>query len=225
MSIENDETGLPRNRLCQPTTAMWFCWIFGVSILYAIIRYHFVKDVEWDHFPLFIMNKATALAAVVFVGSAYLIGKGRPIGWYNRDATLRLVVVKFCGLMGFVLAGVHAFMSFLLLSPSYFARYHGADGRLNLTGELGMVLGILGLWCLVSPAVTTLPMMPKALGGKRWKRTQSLGYVALMLVALHLVVLGWAGWLTPAKWPWMPPVSLLAVIAAIIPLVVKLRRN
>lgn len=225
MPVEKDESGLPKTRLWQPTTAKWFFTIFGLCIAYAVVRYHLVKDVSWEHFPLFILNKATATAAVFFVGSSYLIGKGRLIGWYNNDATMRLVVVKFCGLMGFVLAGIHAFMSFFLLTPSYFAKYYAEDWRLNLTGELGMALGIFGLWCLVSPAVTTLPMMPKALGGIRWKRTQRLGYVALLLTVFHLVVLGYAGWLTPGKWSYLPPVSLIAVVGAIIPLIMKFRRS
>lgn len=221
MSNELDDSGLPRNRLWQPVTARWFLVVFGASVGYAIIRYHFVKDVAWAHFPLFILNKATAMAAVIFVACSYLVG--RVIKRHNDDPVIRLVVVKFCGLMGFVLAGIHAFMSFFLLTPAYFAKYHAADGRLNLQGELGMAVGIVALWALVSPAITTLPMMPKALGGKRWKRAQRLGYLALVLVVVHLVVLGVKGWLTPGKWSWMPPVSLLAVIAAAFPIVVKLR--
>ena len=57
------------------------------------------------------------------------------------------------------------------------------------------------LFFLLSPAITTLPMMPKALGGWRWKRSQRVGYLSLALVVVHLVVLGYKGWLTPAKWP------------------------
>jgi DMSO/TMAO reductase YedYZ heme-binding membrane subunit len=223
MTGEMDASGLPRNRLWQPTTAKWFLVVFGGSVGYAIIRYHFVKDVAWAHFPLFILNKATALAAVIFVGCSYLVG--RVIKWHNHDPVIRLVVVKFCGLMGFALAGIHAFMSFFLLTPPYFAKYFAADGRLNLQGELGMAVGIVALWALVSPAITTLPMMPKALGGKRWKRTQRMGYLALVLVVAHLVVLGVKGWLTPGKWSWMPPVSLLAVLAAAFPILVKVRET
>lgn len=136
---------------------------------------------------------------------------------------IRLVVVKFCGLMGFFLAGMHAFFSFCLLRPAYFAKYFDDDGRLNVIGEIGMTVGVLALFALLSPAVTTLPMMPKAIGGIRWKRTQRMGYLALLLVVAHLVDLGYKGWITPGKWGGWPPISLLAVVAALVPLVVKLR--
>ena len=66
---------LPADRLWQPTTVKWFVVIFGTSLIYATVRYQIVGDVAWRHLPLFILNKATSLAAVVFVASSYLIGK------------------------------------------------------------------------------------------------------------------------------------------------------
>jgi DMSO/TMAO reductase YedYZ heme-binding membrane subunit len=218
MSDEHRE--LPPHRLWQPTTAKWFLVIFGFSLAYAVIRYHLAGDVAWRHFPLFILNKATSLAAVFFVACSYLIGK--VIRWHDHDKALRLVVIKFCGLMGFFLAAVHAFFSLALLSPAYYGKYFDDGGRLDLTGEIAMTVGVLALFFLLSPAVTTLPMMPKAIGGQRWKRSQRAGYVALVLVVVHLVVLGIKGWLAPQGWHGgIPPVSLVAVIAALVPLLVK----
>ncbi len=217
---EELEKKLPPDRLWQPTTAKWFAVVFGGSLAYAVVRYHLAGDVAWQHFPLFILNKATSLAAVIFVASSYLIGK--IIRWHDHDTALRLVVIKFCGLMGFFLASVHAFFSLCLLSPAYYGKYFDDDGRLNLQGETAMTVGVLALFFLLAPAVTTLPMMPKAIGGWRWKRNQRLGYVALALVVVHLVVLGVKGWLAPQGWHGgIPPVSLVAVVVAVIPLVVK----
>jgi DMSO/TMAO reductase YedYZ heme-binding membrane subunit len=211
---------LPPDRLWQPTTGKWFAVVFGGSLAYAVIRYHLAGDVAWQHFPLFILNKATSLAAVIFVASSYLIGK--IIRWHDQDKALRLVVIKFCGLMGFFLAAVHAFFSLCLLSPAYYGKYFDDDGRLNLQGETAMTVGVLALFFLLAPAVTTLPMMPRAIGGWRWKRNQRLGYVALALVVVHLVVLGVKGWLAPQGWHGgIPPVSLVAVVAALVPLLVK----
>lgn len=213
---------LPRHRLWQPTTAKWFAAIIGASLIYAVVRYHIAGDVEWRHFPLFIFNKAISIAAVIFIASSYLIGK--VIHWHDDDRYIRLVVIKFCGLMGFFLAGIHAFFSLSLLTPAYFAKYFDEVGRLNLQGELAIVVGVVSLFCLVGPAITTLPMMPKALGGRRWKRNQRLGYAALALVFIHLVALGIKGWLSPAGWPaGLPPISLLAALVSLTPLLVKKR--
>jgi DMSO/TMAO reductase YedYZ heme-binding membrane subunit len=218
--MSDKQSSLPPDRLWQPTTAKWFIVVFGGSLAYAVVRYHFAGDVAWQHFPLFILNKATSLAAVIFVACSYLIGK--IIRWHDHDGPLRLVVIKFCGLTGFFLAAVHAFFSLALLSPAYYGKYFDGDGRLNLEGEIAISVGVLALFFLLSPAVTTLPMMPKAIGGWRWKRNQRAGYIALTLVVVHLVVLGIRGWLAPQGWNGgIPPVSLVAVVAALVPLLVK----
>ncbi len=126
--------------------------------------------------------------------------------------------------MGFFLAAVHAFFAVCLITPAYFAKYFDEVGRLNLQGEVAMSTGVIALFFLLSPAVTTIPTMAKSLGGWRWKRTQRMGYVALILVVGHLVALGLKGWLAPAGWTaGMPPISLLALVAAVVPLVVKRR--
>ncbi len=109
-----------------------------------------------------------------------------------------------------------------LLTPAYYAKYFDADGQLNLQGELAISVGVLALFFLMGPALMTLPMMPKAVGGQRWKRGQRLGYLTLILVVVHLVVLGLKGWLAPKGWQaGLPPISLLAVLAALVPLLVK----
>ena len=221
MNAENAGSSQPENRLWQPVTAKWFYAVFGAALGYSILRYHITNEVAWSHFPLFILNKATSLAAVVFVACSYLIG--RVIRWHNSDPKVKLVVIKFCGLMGFSLAAIHAFFSVCLLTPAYFAKFFDGDGRLNLVGELGLAVGVVALWAVAIPAITTLPMMPKAIGGIRWKRSQRMGYLCLSLVVAHMVVFGWKGWMAPEKWPWgFPPISMLAVLAAAVPLVAKL---
>ena len=47
----DEHSGLPPDRLWQPTTAKWFAALFGTALVYAIIRYHLAGDVAWAHFP------------------------------------------------------------------------------------------------------------------------------------------------------------------------------
>jgi DMSO/TMAO reductase YedYZ heme-binding membrane subunit len=191
---------------------------------YAIIRYHVLGGVEWSHFPLFIANKAISLAAVFFIATSYLIGK--MIRVYDDDHSKRLILIKFCGLMGFSLAVIHAFMALLLFSPSYYPKMFAPDGQLNLTGELSMLFGVLSLWCLSITAITSLPFMYDAVGAERWKRGQRMGYFCLALVGGHVLVMGLSGWLKPTGWHGsLPPISLVAFIGILITLLAKMLSN
>ena len=54
------------DRLVQSFTARLFLSLLGIALSYAVIRYHIFAGVDWAHLPLFILNKALALAAVFF---------------------------------------------------------------------------------------------------------------------------------------------------------------
>ena len=208
-------------RLIQSHTVRWLVLLLGVPLTYAIVRYHVFAGVEWAHFPLYIGNKALSLAAVFFIATSYLIGKTLKV--YQDDFAKRLILIKFCGLMGFSLAAIHAFMAMLLFSPSYYPKFFHEAGKLNLTGELTMAFGVLSMWCLAITAITSLPFMYDAIGADRWQRGQRMGYFSLTLAAGHVLVMGYSGWLAPAGWPGsLPPISLVAFIAAVIPVLIKL---
>lgn len=211
-------------RLFRPFTSRWFLLLFGLPMTYAIFRYHIFGGVEWSHFPLFIANKAISLAAVVFIAMSYLIGK--LVRRYDSDPDKRLTLIKYCGLMGFSLAAIHAFMSLLLFTPDYYPKMFNGDGRLNLTGELSMAFGVISLWCLSVTAITSLPFMYEAVGHFRWKRGQRMGYICLFLAGGHVLVMGIAGWLKPAGWHgYLPPISLVAFVVILIVILEKAMKS
>ena len=164
----------PRNsRLIQTFTVRWLVFLLGVPMTYAVIRYHVFQGVEWSHFPLYVANKGCALAAVFLIAASYLIGKTLRV--YEREPDRRLVLIKFCGLMGFSLAGIHAFMSLLIVSPHYYPKFFLDAHKMNLTGELSLLFGVLSLWCISITAITSLPFMYDAIGADRWHRRQEDG--------------------------------------------------
>jgi DMSO/TMAO reductase YedYZ heme-binding membrane subunit len=117
-------------------------------------------------------------------------------------------------------------MSLLLISPAYYPKFFLESGKMNLTGELTMIFGVLSLWCLAVTAITSLPFIYDAVGAERWQRGQRMGYLSLSLAAGHVLVMGYSGWLTPGRWhAGLPPVSLVAFAAAMVPLLVKIFAN
>jgi len=215
--------GEASERLIQPTTTRLFLLVMGPCLIYAGIRYHVVLDVSLAQAPLYILNKAISLGGLAFLAISYLVGKVASLRWDDRR--LQLVVIKFCGLMGFSLIVAHVLMSLALLDPAYYAKFY-AGAKLNLTGELSLSLGVFALWCFSLPAITSLPYMYDELGADRWRRSQRAGYAGLMLAAAHVLVMGVMAWLRPGDWPAaLPPITALAFAVAMIPLVVRLIRH
>jgi len=207
-------------RLAQPTTMRLFWLVMGLCLVYAGVRYHIAEAVPLAHAPLYVLNKAISLGGLAFLAMSYLVGKMAGLRWDDRD--LELVVIKFCGLMGFSLIAGHVLMSLALLDPAYYAKFYG-ETKFNLIGELSLSLGVFGLWCFAMPVITTLPYMYDELGADRWLRSQRVGYAGLMLAAGHVLVMGLNGWLRPGDWPAaMPPITALAFVVAVVPLVLRM---
>ena len=188
----------------------WILGLWGACLAYAIVRYHVFRGVEWAHFPLYVMNKSFSLAGLAYLAASYMTGKWIPGGGPERTRAQ----AKFLGLTGFYFLGVHVFASLAMLSPAYYAKFFGEDGKMNATGELSILFGALGLGFLMFPAVTTLPTMFEALGPERWKRAQRMGYWAIGMGCAHTFAMGYAGWLDVPSWPGgLPPITLWGFLA------------
>lgn len=199
----------------------WAGSIFAVSLAYAIVRYNVFGGVEWYHLPLYVMNKAFALAGVTLIACSYLIGKWIPV--YKAEGKRRRALTKFCGLTGAALIGMHVCAALAMLSPEYYAKFFVETGKMNLTGEVTFLFGVLGVLFLAFPALTTLPYMYEALGSLRWHKAQRMGYFCLLMAAGHTLTMGWKGWLDPGTWHGgLPPITMLGFAAAAAALVAKL---
>lgn len=189
------------------------------SLVYAIVRYHVFKGVEWIHLPLYVANKAISLSSVILISASYLVG--RRLRRIEADRERQMLLVKLLGLSGFSLAAIHSLLSLALLSPHYYEKFFG-DGKMNLVGELSMLFGAFSLFLFTVVACCSLPNVRESMGENRWRRLQRMGYVGLLLVSGHLLAMGLSGWLTPREWPgWLPPVSMVAFVAALAALLAR----
>ena len=180
------------------------------SIGYAIVRYHIAGPVPWKDFPFFILNKGISLAAFILLtcnfgfGPLNNLGLKVPPGWLNARKAL--------GMTGFLLVLVHALMSFMLFSPSVYAKFFEANGTLTLLAGLSLLTGVLAFVVLWGYNLSFQTHLREDKAFIQFITSRTFLLWAMLLGAAHLVFMGYAGWLNPSGWHGgIPPVSLVAI--------------
>jgi len=182
--------------------------LFGVA--YAILRYHIVGPVPWKDFPFFILNKGIALSAFILLACNFGFGPLRnlgvkvPEGWLNAR--------KIIGMTGFLLVLIHALMSFMLFSPSVYGKFFETNGSLTLLAGLSMLGGILAFVVLWAYNMSFQTHLREDKAFIQFITSRKFLLFALTLGGVHLVFMGYDGWINPASWHGgIPPVSLVAI--------------
>ena len=180
------------------------------SISYAILRYHIVGPVPWKDFPFFILNKGISLAAFILLtcnfgfGPLNNLGVKFPDGWLNARKAL--------GMTGFLLALIHALMSFMLFSPSVYDKFFEVDGTLTLLAGLSMLGGVLAFVFLWGYNLSFQTHLREDKVFIQFITSRRFLIWAFLLGGAHLVFMGYQGWMNPSGWQaGMPPISLVAI--------------
>jgi DMSO/TMAO reductase YedYZ heme-binding membrane subunit len=204
------------------TRIYWVASALTLFTLYAVLRYNVFKGVETAHLPLYIGNKILSISGLFLLAASYAI---RKMPWPKQDAQHRGNIARFLGLVGFSFTAMHVLISLMILSPAYFPKFFAGD-MMNWKGELSMLMGVISLYFFSYPVITSIPSVKQSLGTKRWQSQQQRGYFGLLLALLHSAVMGASGWLNVQSWPgYLPPITLLAVVIAAIPLILKFTRK
>ena len=179
-----------------------FLTVLLCTTTYAVMRYAAFGDVSLTHLPGYLMNKSVALAAAVslFLASQALLGA-------------RVDGYRFWSRAGSHLIFIHVLLSLVVLSKGYFARWFEGD-KMNLTGEGMLLMGVLAVYCFWRLAADEI--LPSA--------RRAFTTLACALVASHLLIMGYGGWLQVQKWHGgLPPITLLGFCLMIGSLVSFLR--
>lgn len=211
----NQDPPLDRNASKRGDGARIALLILALCYGYAAIRYHVVREVPFPDEFLFIANKALALAATLTIGLSFLLG---PLArFFPRAFVSRLHLRKSLGLYGFALASVHAVLSLVLLTPARYPKFFDASGAVNLIGEGVFLSGALTFLIFTLVALASVPRIAARMDGKRWKSIQRLGYLAYFFVLLHVVIMGFSGWLQASSYRFgLISISLIAALAIIL---------
>ena len=183
--------------------------IILLAVGYAVLRYHVAGDVPWKEFSLFILNKGLCLGAFVLLTLNFALGPAKNLGLAVPGSWLD--ARKAFGMTGFLLILIHAVISFMLFSSSYYPNFFLSNGSLTGVASVSMLAGILGfvfLWAYNLSFQTNLREDKAFIAFITSRRVLIL---ALSLGGFHLALMGYAGWLKPEGWHGgLPPVSLIA---------------
>ncbi len=191
------------------------------SMAYAILRYHVFGPVPWKDLPFLILNKGFALSAFILIITNFTLGplnnlnNAVPASWLKARRTL--------GLTGFLLVLIHMLISLMLFNPAVFDKFFEADDTLTLYANISMLAGILSFVVLWVYNLSFQTHLGKDKAFIRFITSRKFLLWALLLGMVHLVFMGFEGWVNPASWHWnMPPISLVAFSFFVIGYVINL---
>lgn len=172
-----------------------------LTATYAVMRYAGFGDVSLTHLPGYLLNKGISMAAVV---ALFMAAQGLMRSQHDTS--------RFWSRASAHLAFVHVLLSLALLSKGNYPKFFDGD-RMNLTGEGMLLMGVLATYCFWRLGATQLQLSLQ----------RTLTKLVCALVAGHLLIMGYGGWLQVEKWHGgLPPITLLCFIPAIYSLIVFL---
>ena len=181
----------------------------SLAIGYAILRYHLLGGIPWKDFPFLILNKGLCFGAFLLLTFNFALGPAKNLGLPVSPAWLN--ARKALGMSGFLFILVHVLISLMLFSPAIFGKFFEDDGTLTGVAGISMLAGILAFVVLwgYNLSFQTFLREDKAFIGFITSRRFLIW--ALLLGGLHLLFMGYSGWLNQAAWNGgLPPISLVA---------------
>ncbi|MBI3587936.1 ferric reductase-like transmembrane domain-containing protein [Candidatus Micrarchaeota archaeon] len=125
-------------------------------------------------------NKMSALLAVVFIGISLALG---PLTRFFPNAFGKWIPHrKFFGILGLALALVHEFLSTMLFPLAGLADPSNPKAA-------AFYAGLLALLVFLVMGFSSGEEYARKWGYEKWKLVQKLGYLALLLVIVHFVVM------------------------------------
>lgn len=178
--------------------------VFVVSIGYATLRYNIFKGVPWTDWPLYVLNKAFAVASLVLLG----INVFRYRYVQNRS---NAKIFKLAMFLGFL----HILISYAILNPLYYDKFF-------LNGKLSFIAGISLLLGAIATALIFNKEFSKKLNHNLDVKIRVLS-ILVFIIGLHAALQSFQGWFTPSVWPgYLPPITLISFLIGLFAILLNL---
>ncbi len=179
--------------------------LLSVFYGYAVVRYHFGKNVDWKEWP-FVLNKAMAWLGFTLLALSIL-----------RDSWIKKLNVdrKQLGLAGFLFALIHVAATPVIFGRELYPKFYDGAG-ISLNGWMSISAGVASALIFSLPLIASLKGLPRS----HW--IFGSGKPGLLVLIFHPLLIGIAGWFSPAEWPYhMPPITLWAVVTGLVVLLAQ----
>ena len=197
--------------------------VFGLSLAYAVVRYHVFESVPYSDFPLYVLNKTFALSAITLLALTFGLGPAKALGADVPDEVLKSR--KETGIASFVLALAHMLCALLLFGTGgYYGKFFGPEGSLNAVGSWSMLFGVLTFVWLWLYNISFKVHQEGDRAFQQLVTSRGSLLVGALLAAGHVGVMGYRAWFQPGTWSGgMPPITLVAFAALLLALITNIR--
>ena len=180
-----------------------------LAIFYAVLRYHILGPVPWKDFPFYVLNKGISLAAFILLTLNFSLGPLKNLGGKVSEGWLNSR--KALGMTGFLLALIHAFISFLSFKPTIYGKFFEENGTLTLMAGLSMLAGVIAFVILWAYNLSFQTYLREDKAFIHFITSRRFLLIAMLFGTLHIFFMGYQGWTKPDTWHGgLPPITLVA---------------
>lgn len=183
--------------------------LFAAAVFLACFGYLKFLDIPGE------VNKSVADTAIILMGLSMLISS---ICYYWNRFDWTIIYRKYLGLVGFAFGIAHLLLSWGAFTSLFRATTWSSGAYMPALAGV-VALGIFAIMAAVSNTFAA-----SKLGGKVWRYILRTGYLAVIFVFLHVVLLKsarWVSWFTEGM-KTLPSLSLLVSIFMVVVIVMRL---
>jgi len=169
----------------------------GISILYAYLRYVSFGKFAAEYMFWFVLNKGLILAAIGLVPALII----------RTDLFLKISVN--------LLIASHILISLYLFKPTIYPKLFDQYLAFNQVGMYVVGFGVLAALFFANTLVRPFIELSRP-----WNQL-----LLLSSALVHNMVIGFSGWLSPAKWnAGMPPITLISSLLMLVSMLLIVRK-
>lgn len=184
------------------------------TLIFSLVLFGgFYAYTTWLKIPN-VLNKSAADASIVLIGISMMLS-GICYFWNMFDSLIRYR--KHAGMMGWAFGITHMFLSLSTLQALFSAAlWEKGIPWAALTGFIATV--VFTIMAMISNT-----KMAQLLGGKWWRFILRTGYLAVILIFFHVVLLKSARWITWYEGGMQTPPSSSLIVTVFMVLVILMR--